>query len=161
MPKWHGNLILSTQLSYSYNYSECSLDLTADYRLVRYPNLLITTDRDEFCGIPAVFGFPGPNPDGKNKLPADIASTTPSARILGWSTSIWFWMTLRSGRPVSCHDSMMQPKKYGITAVNLIVNNQAGEPGTWAAKKLEYYRRILAILGLPEDGTIVFPPGIK
>jgi len=33
------------QLSYNYNYSTCSLELFGDYRLARYPNLIITTDR--------------------------------------------------------------------------------------------------------------------
>jgi hypothetical protein len=149
-------------LSYTFNFSDCSIDLFGDYRLIRYPNLIITTDRDTWCGLPQVFGFPGPIEGGKNKLPSDIATSTPPARILAFATSIWFWMVPRSGRSISCHDAMMQPTKYGITAVNLIVNNQSGlESGTWAAKKLEYYKRICAIMGLNVGNTIVSPPGIK
>ena len=150
------------QLSYSFSYSWCSIDLFGDYRLVRYPNLLITSDRNTWNGLPAVFGFPGPNEGGKNQLPANIAQTTPPAQVLGCVSSLWFWMTLRSGRPISCHDSMLQPMKYGITAVNLIVNNQSGlEAGSWAAQKITYYKRICNLMGISYNGTIVDPPGIK
>jgi hypothetical protein len=150
------------QLSYSYNYSWCSIDLFGDYRLVKYPNLLITADRDGWNGIPEIFGFPGANEGGKNALPNNIASSTPPAQILAWTSGFWFWMTLRSGRSISCHQAMLEPKKYGITAVNLIVNNQSGlEAGTWAADKLKYYKRICNIIDIPWDKTIVSPPGIK
>jgi hypothetical protein len=149
------------QLSYNYNYSDCSLDLFKDFRLIRYPNLIITTDRDTWNGLPEIFGFPGVNEGGKNKLPADIAGTTPSARILAFATCIWFWMIPRSGRRISCHECMLSPETYGITSVNLIVNNQSGlKEGTWAAKKLEYYKRICAIMKLNLAGTIVSPPGL-
>lgn len=150
------------QLSYSFNMSWCSIDLFGDYRLVRYPNLLVTADRDTWNNLPETFGFPGPNPGGQNTLPADIASTTPPAQILGCASAIWFWMTLRSGRPISCHQCMLEPKKYGITGVNLIVNNQSGlEEGSWAADKITYYKRICAIMGISWEGTIVSPPGIQ
>ena len=146
------------QLSYSFGYSWCSMDLFGDYRLVRYPNLLITADRDTWNGVPETFGFPGLNEGGKNKLPADIASSTPSAQIMAWVSCLWFWMTLRSGRPISCHTAMLSPKTNGLTAVNLIVNNQSGlEKGSWAADKIEYYKRTCNIMGIPWEGTIVVP----
>ena len=150
------------QLSYSYGYSDCSLDLFGDYRLCKYPNLIITTDRDTWNGLPIVFGFPGPNEGGKNRLPADISSSTPPARLMAWITSLWFWMIPRSGRPVSCHYCMLNYKTHSITGVNLIVNNQSGlVEGTWAAKKIVYYKRICNIFGIPWEGTIANPPAIK
>lgn len=149
-------------LSYNYNYSPCSIDLFGDYRLVKYPNLLITADIDTWNGLPQVFGFPGPNANGKNKLPEDIIKTTPSARQMAWISSIWFWMTLRSGRSISCHEAMMNPSKYGITSANLIVNNQTGlENGSWASKKIIYYKRICKIFGFSDNeinASIVVPP---
>jgi hypothetical protein len=149
------------QLSYNYNYSPCSIDLFGDYRLVKYPNLLITVDVDTWNGLPQIFGFPGPNPGGKNKLPDNIKRTTPSARQMATISSLWFWMTLRSGRNLSCHQAMMSPSKYGITCVNLIVNNQSGlENGTWASKKILYYKRICKIFGFTDseiNSTINIP----
>ncbi len=145
------------QLSYNFNYSDCSIDLFKDYRLVKYPNLLVTTDRDTWNGVPSVFGFPGTNEGGKNKLPDDISATTPPARILAWTTCFWFWMIPRSGRSISCHQCMLPPYK-NITMTNLIVNNQTGlVPGTWAEKKLLYYKRICDILGISWEGTIYEP----
>jgi hypothetical protein len=146
------------QISYNANLSDCSIDLFGDYRLVRYPNLLVTADRDGWNGLPETFGFPGPNPGGANKLPDSIAETTPPAQIMAWVSSLWFWMIPRSGRNISCHQSMLEPTKNGITAVNLIVNNQTGlEPGSWAADKVKYYQRICTILGVKYEGTIVKP----
>jgi len=146
------------QLSYNFWYSDCSIDLFGDYRLARYPNLLITADRDTWNDFPGTFGFVGPNPGGKNVLPSNISSTTPPAQIIGWASALWFWMGPRSGRPISCHEAMMQPKVNGITAVNLIVNNQTGlEAGSWAANKVLYYKRICNILGVDWTGTIVKP----
>ena len=148
------------QLSYNYNYTDCSLALFGDYRLVRYPNLITTTDRENFNGIPKTFGFPGPNVDGNNKLPQWIKDTTPPARQLAFITCFWFWMDRnRSGRKISCHQCMLEPTKYGICGTNLIVNNQDGLTKSWAYNKVEYYRRICNIMGLTDiDSTIVKPP---
>ncbi len=151
----------STQLSYWFNYSACSVDLFGDYRLVRYPNLLVTVDRENWNGFPATFGFAGPNTGGKNRLPTEIDRTTPNARITGFLSTFWFWMGPRSGRPISCHEAMLKPEKYGITSVCLIVNNESGLNGGWASQKLDYYKRICAILNIPVGNTIVSPPGIK
>jgi len=148
------------QLSYNFNYCYCSLDLFNDYRLVRYPNLIITTDRKNFLGKSKYFGFPGINRDGNNKLPLEILQTTPPARMMGWITAIHFWMTIRSGRKISCHDCMDNPYKIGITGTNLIVNNQSGCTPSWAADKLKYYIRICKILGIEYENTIICPPGI-
>jgi hypothetical protein len=141
------------QLSYNYNYTDCSLDLFDDYRLVKYPNLITTTDRNNFLGIPQVFGFPGENENGNNKLPFDVSSTTPSARQMAYITSLWFWMIPRSGRSVSCHYCAKKYKTYGITSVNMIVNNQSGEDydapkPSWAGKKCQFYIRICKILDI-------------
>ncbi len=149
------------QLSYNYNYTYASLDLFNDYRLVRYPNLLITVDRETFAGQPAVFGFPGPAPNGANKLPNRIATSTPPARVMAWVSGLWFWMKRHDGKRLSCHDAMSNCKQYGITACNLLVNNQSGlTAGTWAAKKIEYYKRICDILNVSYEGTIVPPASI-
>jgi hypothetical protein len=158
------------QLSYHYNYTFISIELFNDYRIVRYPNLLITTDRDTWNGFPLMFGFPGPNPDGRNKLPDYIARTTPPARILAWMLSLVFWMKPRSGRWMSCHTAMQKPFEYGITTANQIVNNQTGcawnkpydymnkthrdtiyKQLNWASKKNVYYIRICKILGFDID----------
>jgi len=148
------------QLSYHFNASDCSTDLFGDYRLVRYPNLLVTVDRVKWNGFPKIFGFPGPRLDGSNPLPKDVEETTPDARILGHLSCLWFWMTPRSGRKISCHGCMLQPTKYGITSVNCVVNNQSGlDKGTWAADKLDFYRRICRILNIEASKTIVSPPG--
>lgn len=153
------------QLSYNYNYSECSIALFGDYRLVKYPNLIITSDRETFNGKPYYFGFPGPNQGGNNELPEEIKRTTPSARVLAWLTSLWFWNDKnRSGRSMSCHQCMLEPQIYGITGCNLIINNDSGcQPG-WAFKKNNYYRRITRIFGIPQDITeksIICPPNNK
>jgi hypothetical protein len=150
------------QLSYNFNYSDCSIDLFNDYRLIRFPNLIVTTDRIKFNGMPEVFGFPGENEKGNNQLPKNILDTTPPARMMAWLTCLWFWMIPRSGRQIGCHEAMMKPEKYGITSVNIIVNNDSGcRNGTWAWNKNRYYERICAILGLPVQKTIVCPPAIK
>ena len=150
------------QISYNYNMSDCSIDLFNDYRLIKYPNLIITSDRDTWNGEPKVFGFPGPNEGGRNKLPSEITNTTPPARLMAWTTCFWFWMIPRSGRSVSCHHCMLNYKTHSITGVNLIVNNQSGLiEGTWAAKKIVYYKRICNIFGIPWEGTIANPPAIK
>lgn len=149
------------QLSYNYNYTQCSLDLFDDLRLVQYPNLITTTDREKFNGKPFYFGFPGKNPGGDNQLPKNIKDTTPPARQLSFIVCMWFWMTLRSGKKISCHDCMVKYKTHGITGCNIIVNNQSGEdPKSWAANKIKYYIRICKIFGIPEtiiDNTIIFP----
>lgn len=147
-------------LSYNYNLTWCSMDLFGDYRLVRYPNLLITLDRKTFNGHPKTFGFPGPKLDGANQLPNDIHETTPNVRVLGPVTSLWFWMKATSGRKLTCHECMMQPSKYGVSSAFRVINNQDGlTPGTWAADKMEYYKRICRILGIDCSKTIVNPPG--
>lgn len=146
------------------SYAPCSIDLFGDYRLVRYPNLITSVDRTNFLGLPGVFGFPGPNPNGNNQLPADIASSTPPARQMAWITSLWFYMKATSGRDNTCHQAMMDPFKYGITAANIVVNSQGGCDGTsWAAQKVSYYRRAGAVIGLDAntlDKSIVCPPAI-
>jgi hypothetical protein len=150
------------QLSYNFNYSWVSLELFNDYRLVRYPNLITTTDRTKFNGKPEYFGFPGKNPNGNNKLPIEINSTTPPARMMSYITAICFWMLPRSGRSVSCHQCMLEPTKIGITGVNLIVNNDSGcINGTWAWNKVQYYIRICKILNIDPYCTIICPPNIK
>jgi hypothetical protein len=150
------------QLSYNFNYSDCSIDLFGDYRLPRYPNLIVTTDRIKFNGFSKYFGFPGINPDGNNQLPEEIARTTPPARIMAWLVCLWFWMIPRSGRSLSCHQAMLEPKKYGITTANIIVNNDGGcRKGSWAWNKNNYYRRICKIMDIPNyEETIVCPPAI-
>ena len=149
------------QLSYNFNYTSCSLELFGDYRLVRYPNLIITTDRLNFNGKPFYFGFPGPNKNGNNQLPKNILDTTPPARMMAWISTICFWMLPRSGKKISCHECMLNPTKYGITSVNMIVNNQSGcTPGTWAANKNKYYIRICNILGIDPLPTIICPAQI-
>lgn len=153
------------QLSYNYNYTECSLALFGDYRLVKYPNLITTTDRENFNGNSFYFGFPGINSNGNNQLPDDIKNTTPSARVLAWMTCLWFWMSKnRSGRKISCHEAMLNPFEIGVTTVNAIINNQSGlKTGTWASKKIEYYKRIIKIMGIESDSTersIISPPHI-
>lgn len=151
------------QLSYNYNYTDCSIALFGDFRLVKYPNLIITTDRKNFNGQPYYFGFPGPNENGNNQLPKEIEDTTPPARILAWLVCFWFWMDPnRSGRKISCHQAMISPFEIGITTVNAIINNQSGlKPGSWASKKIEYYFRIAKILGISQDilnKSVVSPP---
>lgn len=148
------------QLSYNYNYSECSLALFGDYRLARYPNLITTTDRIKLNNMPEYFGFPGPNPKGNNQPPEKILRTTPPARVLAWATCLWFWMdSNRSGRKVSCHQAMLQPRRMGITTCNMIINNDSGcQKGSWAWNKNQYYERICRILSVDSTGTIVCPP---
>lgn len=139
------------QLSYNYNYNDCSLALFGDLRLVKYPNLIVTTDRDKFNGNSFYFGFPGPNKNGANKLPEEIINTTPPARQLAFITSLWFWKNPRSGRSISCHYCMVNWKTHGITSCNMIINNQSGCQESWASKKIEYYRRICKIFNIEED----------
>jgi hypothetical protein len=148
------------QLSYNYNYSDCSMALFGDYRLAKYPNLIVTTDRESFNRKPFTFGFPGPNPGGDNQLPQWIKESTPPARQLAFITCFWFWMdNNRSGRKISCHECMLKLKTHGICAANLIINNQDGLSVSWAADKLNYYRRICRILRLTDiESTIVKPP---
>lgn len=146
------------QLSYNFNYSTISLELFNDYRLAQYPNLIITTDRLRFNNKSEIYGFPGPNPNGNNQLPKIISDTTPPARMMAWITAISFWMLPRSGKKISCHECMINPQKYGITCVNLIVNNESGcKNGTWASNKLEYYKRICNILQVDFNKTIICP----
>lgn len=148
------------QLSYNYNYSDCSISLFNDYRLVKYPNLIITTDREKFLDKPFYFGFPGINEGGNNQLPQWIKDETPSARVVAFITCFWFWMDKnRSGRTMSCHQCMLEPFKYGITGCNMIINNQSGEYG-WAKSKVLYYKRVCKIMGIPEyifEKSIVLP----
>ncbi len=141
------------QLSYNYNYSDCSIALFDDYRLAKYPNLIITTDRYNWNNEPFYFGFPGPNENGQNQLPIDILHSTPPARQLAFITCLWFWMdNKRSGRTISCHNCMLQPFSFGITSTNMIINNQSGcTSGTWAFNKLLYYKRICKIFNIPSD----------
>lgn len=149
------------QLSYNYNYTDCSLALFDDLRLVKYPNLIVTTDRIKFNGLPFYFGFPGPNFNGANRLPFDIENTTPPARVLAFLTCLWFWMVPRSGRKISCHYSMINWKTHGITSCNMIINNQSGCTKSWAYNKVLYYRRICKIFDIPDDivdVSITCPP---
>lgn len=150
------------QLSYNYNYTECSIALFNDYRLVRYPNLIITTDRKNFMYKSEYFGFPGENPNGNNQLPEYIENTTPPARILSWLTCLWFWMdNRRSGRKVSCHQAMLQPFKMGISTCNMIINNDSGCSQGWAWNKNKYYERICKIVGIDFNKTIICPPAAE
>lgn len=151
------------QLSYNYNYTDCSIALFADFRLVKYPNLIITTDRKNFNGNSYYFGFPGPNEKGNNQLPKEIEESTPPAQVLAWLVCFWFWMDPnRSGRKISCHQAMVSPFEIGITTVNAIINNQSGlKPGSWASKKIDYYFRVGKILGIDQETlnkSIVSPP---
>lgn len=149
------------QLSYNFNYAPTSLTLFGDYRLIRYPNLIVTQDREGFHGHPEAFGFPGPNAGGNNRLPDSVASTTPEARVLAWVTSLYFWMGETSSRGMTCHQAMMKPKEYGITSANVIVNRQDGcTDGQWAKSKVAYYRRVAALLGVDSatvESTIICP----
>ena len=147
------------QLSYNFNYSQISLELFKDYRLVKYPNLITTTNRSTFNNQPYYFGFPGPNPDGKNNLPDNILNTTPSAKLMAWITSIAFWMKPRSGRSISCHYAMNDPS-FGITTTNLIINNQSGCTTSWAYNKVQYYKRICKIFNINDniiESSIICP----
>lgn len=150
------------QLSYNYNYSDCTIDLFNDYRLCKYPNLIITTDRETFLGKPFYFGFAGPNPRGDNQLPQWIKDTTPPARIMAWLVCLWFWQIPRSGRVISCHQAMLNPFTMGITTANGIINNDSGlRLNTWAWNKNRYYERVCRIMGISEDivqKSIVSPP---
>jgi hypothetical protein len=56
---------------------------------------------------------------------------------------------------------MLEPQRYGITGVNIIVNNDSGCKPGWAFNKVEYYKRICSILGVSPDKTIICPPGLK
>lgn len=150
------------QLSYNFNYSWISMELFQDYRLVRYPNLITTTDRIKFNGKSEYFGFPGPNPNGNNQLPIYISNSTPPARMMAYITAICFWMRPRSNRKISCHQCMLEPTKIGITGVNLIVNNDSGcINGTWAWNKIQYYIRICKILDIDPHPTIICQPSIN
>ena len=149
------------QLSYNYNYSDVSMELFNDYRLVKYPNLIVTTHRTRPDLIDSkIFGFPGPNPDGNNIPDKSVLDTTPPARMLAHITAIAFWMKPRSGRNISCHACMKDPT-YGITSVNIIVNNQSGleSPNVWAAHKLMYYENICDKFGIKSN--IVNPCKLK
>ncbi len=139
------------QLSYPYNYTDCSVALFGDYRLSQYPNLITTTDRQNFLSKPEYFGFPGKNKNGNNKLPENILNTTPSARQLAFITCFWFWMDdNRSGRNVSCHNALQQYNSFRASC--LIINNDDGtKPGSWASKKVEYYKRMAKILDIPDQ----------
>ena len=113
------------QLSYNYNYTQCSLDLFGDFRLVVWPNLIIGIHN----GGTAI------------EIPDEVLKDTPDSKTLGWLTCFWFWMTNNSGYLFSCHDAIQ--KGYGITCANLIINNQSGcDIGTWASYKNEYFKRI-------------------
>ena len=143
-----------TQLTGNANYQACSLALFGDLRLVKYSNLLNTMDRssplsngsqyfsDENKEI--LFGFPGGN------VPPEIINSTPDARILIWATNIWFWMDkCRSGRTMSCHQCMLDPTNYGISAVGCLVNaNPACGEETQTYKKYLYYKSVCDILGV-------------
>ncbi|MCH9716847.1 MAG: hypothetical protein K0U52_07145 [Gammaproteobacteria bacterium] len=151
------------QLSYDFNYNDCSLALFGDYRLALWPNLISATDRDDPTNYPYLcnagnqdmctksFGLPG--------LPQDIKQSTPSARQMAWLTCLWFWMSRdRSGFNYSCHDAMQEPSTLGITCVNSIINGQYGcTAGQWAAEKNEYFKRVCKILGVGWQGNIVCP----
>ena len=155
------------QLSYNFNYNDCSLALFGDYRLSKWPNLLTSTNREHPGDAPYLctaanqhvcddmFGFPG------GSLPADILATTPTARELAWLTSLWFWMDPeRSGYAFSCHDAMLEPK-LGFTCTTMIINGQSScQEGTWAAAKQVYFKQICKYLGLPEPVVHCEDPAI-
>lgn len=152
-----------TQLTGNSNYSDCSMSFFGDLRLIRWPNLITTTDRsnpynqDSFflknCEgdgntCKSILGFPGSGP------PDIILNTTPPARTLIWATTLWFWMNqYRSGfNGISCHDSMMNPDTMGIACVTQIVNATAcsGQGDT----KGDYYRAICKVLGVIPDENV-------
>ena len=145
------------KLSFNFNYSKCSIDIFEDFRLVQYPNLIVTTDRinlnkDKFSDLkpsaPYYFGFPGKNPGGDNILPQNILDTTPSARILAWVTALWFWMVEKKDG-LTCHQAMLDSNKYGITMTNYIINNVGCyNNSSFAGNIVAYYKTICKILNI-------------
>jgi hypothetical protein len=142
-----------TQLTGNINYHACSLALFGDLRLVKYPNLLNTIDRTavENNGGPYysnedkthLFGFPG------STIPPEILNSTPDARILIWATNLWFWMDrCRSGKTLSCHQSMLDPANFGISAVGCIVNGNPACPKQQTLKKYVFYQNICNLFGI-------------
>jgi hypothetical protein len=143
-----------TQLTGNINYHACSIALFGDLRLVRYPNLLNTVDRSNYQNNGSnyysdsqkqnIFGFPG-----GNIIPNEIINSTPDARVLIWATNLWFWMdTCRSGKSISCHQCMLDPNTFGISAVGCIVNANSACGETQSYKKYLYYKSICSILGV-------------
>ena len=142
-----------TQLTGNINYQSCSLALFGDLRLIKYPNLLNTIDLNNYQNNGGtfytneqknkLFGMPG------NNIPPEIINSTPDARILIWATNIWFWMdTCRSGRTMSCHQCMLDPTNYGISAVGCLVNANPACGATQSYTKYLYYKSICTILGV-------------
>ena len=129
------------QLSYNFNYTQCSLDLFGDFRLVVWPNLII--------GLNALEQYPNTYADKYSirKCPQEVITDTPAPEQMVWIVCLWFWMTNRSGYKFSCHDSMQH--NLGITCTNMIVNNQSGCGDTWATKKNRYFIRICKLLNIP------------
>jgi hypothetical protein len=153
-----------TQLTGGANYTDCSMAFFGDLRLVKWPNLLTTVNRENpidhgassllrNCAsskslCESALAFPG------GDLPQIIIDTTPPARVLVWAASLFFWMDkYRSGfNGVSCHDSMINPTTMGIQCVNLIVNaNSCSDVGNI---KSFYYQAICRALGVEPDKDV-------
>lgn len=160
----------ATQLTGNINYTDCSLMLYKDLRLVKWPNLLITTDRtgatrennvymkqcimgghtQEQCN--SMFAFPG------GDLPPVILETTHSARVLAWLTSLFFWMdTARSGKTLSCHQAMLNDD-LGFSCAAIIIN---GNGCTKDQPKLLYYPILCDILKVDPGKLCTTTPGFN
>ena len=149
-----------TQLTGTPNYTDCSLALYGDYRLVQWPNLITTVDRNsdgrnslyyQKCvasgrsakECSSLFTFPG-------SVPPEILSSTHDARVLLWLTTLFFWMDkYRSGyNGLSCHDAILDDDIGFSCVANIINNNGCGCDGSnqFNSKKLRYYPGLCAIL---------------
>lgn len=157
-----------TQLTGNINYTDCSLVLYQDLRLVKWPNLLTTTDRTatthennaymQKCIMDghtlndcnSLFAFAG------GPLPAVILNTTHSARVLAWLTTLFFWMdTARSGKQLSCHQAMLNDD-LGFSCAAFIIN---GNGCTEDQPKLLYYPIICGILKVDPGKLCTTTPG--
>ena len=153
-----------TQLTGNVNYTDCSLGLFNDIRLVKWPNLMTATNREsepantyiDMCSkttkpsekCKSLFTFPG-----AIKLPQEIIDDTPPARVLTWLSTLYFWMDKnRSQASISCHDAVLDPT-LGFSCATDIINGN----GCLAAK-LDYYPGICAVIGVaPGDICGVTP----
>ena len=141
-----------TQLTGNVNYTDCSLALFDDIRLVKWPNLITATNREtspsneyiKMCVTKKLgtlqecqssFAF-------SSSLPLIIKTTTPPARVLLWMTAIFFWMDKhRSVAQISSHDAMLDDELGFSCAANIINGN-----GCYKAPKITYYPEICNIL---------------
>ena len=153
-----------TQLTGNINYTDCSLGLFKDIRLVKWPNLMTATNREsepantyiDMCSkttkpsekCKSLFTFPG-----AIKLPQEIIDDTPPARVLTWLSTLYFWMDKnRSQASISCHDAVLDPT-LGFSCATDIINGNGCK-----AAKLDYYPGICAVIGVaPGDICGVTP----